>query len=95
MADQRPRAWVRSPAHEKVIQVLVELRQQAGLTQRDLAARLGTRQSLIARLEAGQRALTFLEFVAICEGVGSPPAFVLDRILVEIPPGDRARAFPG
>lgn len=95
MESQRPRAWVRSPAHEKVIEILVDLRKRAGLTQRDLAAKLGTRQSLIARLEAGQRALTFLEFVAVCEALGTPPTAVLERVLTEIPQADRARAFPG
>ena len=95
MESQRPRAWVRSSAHEKVIEILVDLRKQAGLTQRDLASRLETRQSLIARLEAGQRALTFLEFVAICEGLGIPPATILERVLAEVPLSDRARAFPG
>lgn len=95
MESQRPRAWVRSPAHEKVIDILVELRKQAGLTQRDLAARLGTRQSLIARLEAGQRALTLLEFVAACEALESPPAAILERVLAELPEAARTRAFPG
>lgn len=34
---------------------LIQLRRQAGLTQQDLAARVGLTQSMIAHIEAGKR----------------------------------------
>jgi len=38
----------------KLIARLAEVRQQLGLTQTDVAARMGTSQSAVARLEAGE-----------------------------------------
>jgi transcriptional regulator with XRE-family HTH domain len=54
---------------------LVELRRGAGLTQRDLAARLGVRQPTVSRLEAG-RDLPTPEMLARIVGVLDLPAHV-------------------
>lgn len=41
---------------------LVELRKQAGLTQRDLAQKIGREQAMVARIEVGERRVDVLEF---------------------------------
>lgn len=51
-------------------QLLKEARQQAGLRQVDLAARMGVPQSLVSKIEVGERRLDLLELRAICEALG-------------------------
>lgn len=51
-------------------QLLKEARQQAGLRQIDLAVRMGVPQSLISKIEVGERRLDVLELRAICEALG-------------------------
>jgi transcriptional regulator with XRE-family HTH domain len=85
--------------------LLKEARQGAGLTQADLAERLATSQSVIARLESGRanpRVETFQRAVAATghrlavdlEPAGWPP---IDESLIRearrFSPADRLRAF--
>ena len=51
-------------------QLLKEARQQAGLRQVDLAARMGVPQSLVSKIEVGERRLDLLELRAICKALG-------------------------
>lgn len=53
-----------------VISQLIAARQKSGFTQKELANRLGTKQSAIARLEAGNSnpSLSFLDRVATAMG---------------------------
>ncbi len=62
---------VYTPAYRHVVERVVALRKRAGLTQRELAAKLGWPQNLVARLETTQRRLDLVEFVAICEACGA------------------------
>ena len=65
---------VYTPAYRHVVERVVALRKRAGLTQRELAAKLGWPQNLVARLETTQRRLDLVEFVAICEACGADPS---------------------
>ncbi len=71
---------------------LREARKRAGLTQVELAGRLGEPQSFISKYERGERRLDLLEVRAICEAIGvSFVGFVgdLDRAI-----GGRAKRTP-
>ncbi len=50
--------------------LLRELRQDAGLRQQDLAARLGEPQSFVSKYESGERRLDVLELIQICSALG-------------------------
>lgn len=59
-----------SERHKALIALLIEKREAAGLTQSDLAAKLGEYQSFVARLESGQRRVDVIEFLALAESLG-------------------------
>jgi DNA-binding XRE family transcriptional regulator len=59
---------------EVMRQKILALRTKAGLTQRELAARLGRERSLIARLELGERRLDVVEFFWLCRACNADPA---------------------
>ena len=56
-----------SERHKALIALLIEKREAAGLTQTELAAKLGEYQSFVARLESGQRRVDVVEFLQLAE----------------------------
>jgi ribosome-binding protein aMBF1 (putative translation factor) len=60
---------LRSPKHRALIAVIVAARQGAGLTQRQLAAKLKRSNSFVWKFEAGERQLNVLEFIEIARAL--------------------------
>jgi len=59
------------PAEQARLQALLrELRIQAGLTQAELALKLGLPQSFISKYESGERRLDLLEMRRVCAAIG-------------------------
>ena len=59
-----------STGHLALCQFLVEARKYAGLGQKDLADRLDCHQSLVARIESGQRRIDVVEFIVLSRALG-------------------------
>jgi transcriptional regulator with XRE-family HTH domain len=74
------RKTLRTKGHRALIDILVESRQQAGLTQRDLAARLKRPHSFIGRIEAGERRVDVIEFIEIARVMGLDPKHLFAKL---------------
>ena len=61
--------------------VLRRLRQESGLTQVQVAERLGRTQSMVSKVEAGERALPFVETWFYAEAIGADPLTVFQESL--------------
>ena len=61
--------------------VLVATRREAGLTQAQLADRLGKPASFIAKIEIGERRVDVVEFAAIARALKLDPRKMYDRFL--------------
>ena len=59
-----------SERHKARISLLIEAREKAGLTQTELAEKIGEYQSFVARLESGQRRVDVVEFLGLAEVLG-------------------------
>ncbi|TYP80346.1 helix-turn-helix protein [Maritimibacter alkaliphilus HTCC2654] len=70
-------------------QALVDARVKAGLGQKDLADRLRCHQSLIARLESGQRRVDVVELVVLACAIGFDPFEVLAIVEAATEPDHR------
>jgi len=68
------------PRYEKLRQVLQEVRNQAGLTQVQLAEKLSRGQSYVSKVERGEQYVDVLEFVEWCEACSTPPENVIGKI---------------
>lgn len=66
--------------YRRVPPFLREMRERAGLTQRQLAAKIGQSQWWVARSETGSRRLDVAEFVEFCCGCGLNPAEALTEL---------------
>jgi ribosome-binding protein aMBF1 (putative translation factor) len=64
-------AWLR------LCRRLRHLRERAGLTQAELARRIGERQGFVSAYETGQRRLDIIELQRICEAIGPTAAPVV------------------
>lgn len=70
-----------SKAHAKLVRILIDKREAAGVTQTELAGRLGEYQSFVARLESGQRRIDVVELVEIGNALGVDPTSIVKELL--------------
>jgi transcriptional regulator with XRE-family HTH domain len=59
-----------SDEHDRFCDLLRKARMEAGLTQLELASRLGIPQSFVSKYESGERRLDVLELRLVCQAVG-------------------------
>jgi transcriptional regulator with XRE-family HTH domain len=74
---------IHSRQNERVHKMLLALRTKAGLTQRQLAEKLGRERSLVGRLELGERRLDLVEFFWLCRACDADPAGEAARLMQE------------
>jgi transcriptional regulator with XRE-family HTH domain len=65
----------------KVPRLLAQVRTDAGLTQRELAARIGKSQSWVFKSEAASRRIDIAEFLEWCLGCGIDPVEAFKRLI--------------
>ena len=80
---------IRSKGQVALCQALVDARIKAGLGQEDLATKLRCHQSLIARLESGQRRVDVVELVVLARAIGFDPYEVLGIVEAATEPDHR------
>ncbi len=57
--------------YQVLLQVLHEAREKAGVTQVELASRLGRSQSFVSKCERGERRLDVVQFREVCHALGT------------------------
>lgn len=72
---------LRSSTARAVATVITQAREEAGLTQRELAKRLKWPHSVIGMIETDQRQVKMPEFVAIAVAVGTDPVDLMKRVI--------------
>jgi transcriptional regulator with XRE-family HTH domain len=73
-------------AHRELVAAVTALRKAAGLTQRELAARLGREQNFVARLETGGRRLDLIELIAVCAACDTDPRSEIASLVTRVVP---------
>jgi len=71
---------LRSPDHQRLTTSLIAAREKSGLTQQQLADRLGKPQSFVAKYEGGERRLDVIELIAIAHAL----EFDVSRLVREL-----------
>jgi transcriptional regulator with XRE-family HTH domain len=62
---------VHSAQYAVLLQLLLEARTRAGITQIQMAKKLRTTQSAVSKVERGERRLDIVELHAWCKGLGT------------------------
>ncbi|PZQ63466.1 MAG: XRE family transcriptional regulator [Phenylobacterium zucineum] len=68
-------------ANQVVVGALRRAREEAGLKQAELAARIGRDQSHLSLIEGSQRRLDVVEFIRIADALGRDPEDLFREIL--------------
>ena len=74
-----------SDAYRHMIDVLVEARTDAGVTQAELSARLKKPQPFISKIERGVRRIDVIEFCAIARALKHEPAALFAQVIAKLP----------
>jgi ribosome-binding protein aMBF1 (putative translation factor) len=72
-----------TPEHQKLISLLTAAREKAGLTQQQLADRLGKPQSFVAKYEGGERRIDVVELVTIAQVLDFDPARAVREVAAQ------------
>lgn len=75
---------IRSSEYKPVLTKLIQMRNDAGMTQRDLAKALKREHSFVWRIETGGRRLDVVEFYWVCKALGRNAAVVYQELIREI-----------
>lgn len=67
-------------AYKRMCALLLRLRTDAGLTQRELAKRLAMHNTMVHRSEIGDRRIDPVEFVAWCKACSADPAEAIRQV---------------
>lgn len=62
-----------------MIELLVQARKDADITQVELGKRLGQRQTFVSKFELGERRLDVAEFVTVSRAIGADPHDIIRR----------------
>ncbi len=71
-----------------LVQALVAVRVDAGLSQSELARRLGRRQSYVWKVENSQQRIDVVELIEICRACGASPEAVFSKFIRSLAPGE-------
>ncbi|HEY4214474.1 MAG TPA: helix-turn-helix transcriptional regulator [Steroidobacteraceae bacterium] len=81
MAAKTQRRTLRSKENDALIELLVSVRKEQGMTQRDLAKAMKWPHSLVGRIESGERRLDVVEFVAVARVLKQDPVELFARFV--------------
>jgi len=82
MSEERLTKSLFSASYTRFLALLKQARLEAGVTQDELARRLGRPQSFISKCESGERRVDVVEFLAFCRALGVEAAKMLREIEV-------------
>ena len=74
-----------SGSHSLVVQVLIDARRKAGLTQAEVASRIGKDQTYISLIERSQRRVDVLEFYALARAMNADPVELYAQVVARLP----------
>lgn len=71
---------ISSPIHRALVGYLIHTRKEAGLTQAEVAKKLGRHQSFVATIEAGQRRIDVVDLFDFASAIGFSPLAAIEAV---------------
>jgi DNA-binding XRE family transcriptional regulator len=79
-ASQLPKSAF-TDAYKAMLDVLIEARKEAGVTQSELAKRLGKPQPWVSKVETGVRRIDIIEFIEISDGLNVNSGALFSKVI--------------
>ncbi len=70
-----------SGKHLQFQRLLIQAREKAGLSQQELADRLGHHQTYVSKCERGERRVDVIEFLEVMKAIGSNPIRLIKQLV--------------
>ncbi|MEE1609704.1 helix-turn-helix domain-containing protein [Microvirga sp. CF3016] len=74
---------IHTKRQERIRALLKAARKKAGLTQDELAERIGAYKTFVSKYERGERQVDVVEFIALAEALGLDPKALIDQVMGE------------
>lgn len=74
------RKTIYSPEYDRIVGLLREIREQAGLSQAELAEQLQRPRTFVTKCELGERRIDLLEWMRFCQACKVEPSEFLLRL---------------
>jgi len=71
---------IRSPGYRSLLASIKQARIESGLTQEELASKVGRPQSFIAKIESGERRIDVVELIVLARFLGADLAAILSKV---------------
>lgn len=71
---------LRSARHQRLVELLIRAREESGLTQAEVAGRLGRHQPFVSNIESGQRRVDVVELLDLADTIGFDPAILIQDL---------------
>lgn len=75
--SRKGRAAQHQALYDRFIEKLIAAREEAGLTQREVAARMGRPHSFLSKCETGERSVEVFELIQLAQIYDKPPQYFL------------------
>lgn len=82
---------INDAAYQRFLGSMRDARTEAGISQQELATRLGRHQTYVSKVEKGERALDLLEFLRWARELGRDPLDLLRGLALEVQQRKRRR----
>jgi transcriptional regulator with XRE-family HTH domain len=66
--------------YDRLRELLIEVREEAGLTQVELGEKLGRPQTFVSKIERGVRGVDLIEFLEIARAIGFDPVDFIRKL---------------
>ena len=74
------RRWIGSPDYRAAIQAIKAARIERGLSQREVAKRIGKPVSFVNKIELIERRIDIIEFIQVCRALEIAPGSLIEQI---------------
>lgn len=75
---------IHTDEYKKLTAILWSARRRSGMTQQQVADRLGKPQSYVAKVERAERRIDVVEFIALSQAIGVDPVVMFKSLLDEL-----------
>jgi len=69
-----------SQKYQRFTALLREAREKSGLSQVEVAEKIGRPQSFVSKYESGERRIDVCEYLDICKSIGINPITIIDKL---------------
>jgi transcriptional regulator with XRE-family HTH domain len=76
--SRKGRTTPHQAVYDRFLEKLISAREDMGLTQREVSARMGMAHSFLSKCETGERSIEVFELIQLAQIYAKPPQYFLD-----------------